>query len=492
MFPPSIAGSNSIQFMDSDVANHEHDYEMTVAEAEALCSVVDPETTPYVSKYKARDMVFALSQKLEAYSVVARAQTPSEPGKRSEKKKSIDAMLSKVASLRVRSGIISYDCDEPHTTERDLDHASDILFPSFVTLVQSNLQSDEVIETDPSALDTPKFDASWYPPDVVINNKSDSVVAMKCLNMMGILWAGRGDVKKSFLYLYAAKNLYHDINSSQWQQADTDGDSWQPTQKESEELESLFTHNLFYLAQSFGHISDLETSSKYCHETLRRQLAAGFDSKDAAFSWAKNCASMSNFYSTMELYQRCNLALLAAELVLREHVSKALNEESAPKNSNDAQLKSDASELQADIHRKLAHLDILLLKKAFEREVARNDWVDRGLDLAELDLSPFQNIDLKEKMYEDYNEALNKKMTIKTKKDLSLDSIDISLNQLAERETPIHQSLFPQLHLPDVSMYAPRLIVTFEDARKVFLRAVTHLEVAKEYFVLDGKKKRIK
>ena len=497
MFPVS---DSAIQFTDDDVAGYLEQYKAAISDADALCNIIDPETTPYVSKYKARELVYSLSQKLEAYSVVARA-TNSDPANRSDKKKAIEEILSKVASLRIRSGTISYDCEEPHNAERDLDHAGGILFPVFLSAIEPLIgPENDFTETDTNDLDMPKFDDTWYPPDVILNRKCDCIYSMKCLNMMGILWAGRGQVKKSFIYLHAAKNLYHDVKT--WLH-DSGTEAFSLTLKDIEELESLFVHNLFYLAQAFGHIGDLKTSSRYCHETLRRQCKSGFENSRAAFNWAKNCASMSNFYLTMEMFKRCRLALLAAEKVLSDHVIVELNDESTTRSSEYFQLKSDAVELEADLHRKLGHVDLIVLKKAFEREVSKRDSFDKEEgDFSDVTVSEYDDAEIKEDAYEDYNANMDKKIvnasasatatpqslskSTTSNDSLNTDSISISLDQDVSSMIELHQSLFPDLSLPSVTDYSPRFIASFEQARAYFLRATAHIEAAKRYFQLDG------
>ena len=54
----------------------------------------------------------------------------------------------------------------------------------------------------------PKTIEKLIPPELPMLSIDLIANAMKTLNMLGILWAGRGSVKKSFLYLLAANNFY--------------------------------------------------------------------------------------------------------------------------------------------------------------------------------------------------------------------------------------------------------------------------------------------
>lgn len=45
---------------------------------------------------------------------------------------------------------------------------------------------------------------------------------------------------------------------------------------------------------------------------------------------------------------------------------------------------------------------------------------------------------------------------------------------------------FPSLEVIEIQLSTPEEIITFENAREVFLRAVTKLEIAKQTFPLEG------
>lgn len=63
----------------------------------------------------------------------------------------------------------------------------------------------------------------------------------------GILWAGRGQVKKSLLYLLSVKKMYHSASDA------LDSELKLKLKKSfASELDSIYTHNLFYLAQAYG------------------------------------------------------------------------------------------------------------------------------------------------------------------------------------------------------------------------------------------------
>ena len=90
---------------------------------------------------------------------------------------------------------------------------------------------------------------------------------LEALNILGILWAGRGQVRKSFQYLLGANTLYTTIK---------DGADFKAKAHVApaviEDVENIYTHNCFYLAQAYGNIGDSKLSSQFCHRTLQRQF----------------------------------------------------------------------------------------------------------------------------------------------------------------------------------------------------------------------------
>lgn len=484
MFPPS----NTIACTDEEIENFGAAFALAIKESDSLCLINDPETTPYASKYKARSILLEVEQKLEAYSVILRVD--SSTSTRDKKLEILNDLFSKIACIRVRIGTISYECDEPHNAEKELELACNYYFPLLVDKIEApdERRSGEI---DNISEKEEKFDSSsWYPPELNLSHKNEFINAMKCLNMLGILWAGRGQVKKSFLYLLAAKNLYHSVSIA-----------IQSMTEAQNELESLFTHTLFYLAQAYGHISEIKMSSRYCHETLKRQLKANFATLKMALEWTKNAIGISDFYLTMQFYRRCCLSLFAAEKFLHEHI--VFKREEYMKIAENRQLLLDAVEMEADIHRRRAHLDAIILKKAFDRELYKHNALERGETIAFIDLGEFDDADIEEDKHEDFEEydraaaahttsiggTANKEAPpldiAVLEKELSLSSIDIELKSRSS-SVPLHESLFPDLQLKPVTGYSVREIITFEHARAYFLRATQHIEAAKKYFVLDG------
>lgn len=184
-------------------------------------------------------------------------------------------------------------CEEPHNAQSDLDLACEYYFPG---LVQSIDQLTSSENADGKAAEAPNEALKTQSPELPNLPRSDSYSplelaadAMKgicfskvvyppyqastncsiALNILGILWAGRGQSHKSFQYLLAANTLYLRIRDSQdFRQAA----NLLVTATIADDIENIYTHNCFYLAQAYGHIGDSTLSSKYCHLTLQRQF----------------------------------------------------------------------------------------------------------------------------------------------------------------------------------------------------------------------------
>jgi hypothetical protein len=346
------------------------EFETTCVEVDRLCELVDPETAPYDSKYKARDIIDKLVNRLEASRTVAQLEKRVE---------TIAQADWRIGALRIRLGSIDYEVDEPHNAQTDLELAAAYYFPQFAEAAKY-LTADEdedvgkrkdgenrVSAADVDLLEVPALDLP-KPKSKSVNLATVHIDALKCLNMMGILWAGRARVRKSFIYLRAAKDLYERIKSSAKDYSDLKA-------SHLKDLENTYTHSLFYLAQAYGHIGDAEKSSACCHETLQRQHDAGLTTASSKLEWAKNCAAMADFYISSLMYRRASMALLSAECIVRS-AGESLS-------AGDASDSDNLKDIQADLNRRFVGLDSLILKRAKDRYEAIANAVEFGIEWTE-------------------------------------------------------------------------------------------------------------
>jgi hypothetical protein len=71
---------------DSNTDALEEEYEEGIITVDTLCEIVDPETTPFDSKYKARKLLDDLCNKLEATRTIASLEKKSDVIHRMNKK----------------------------------------------------------------------------------------------------------------------------------------------------------------------------------------------------------------------------------------------------------------------------------------------------------------------------------------------------------------------------------------------------------------------
>lgn len=465
------------------------EYDESMVKVDQLCEVVDPETTPFDSKYKARKMLDDLCNKLEATKTIASLE---------KKRDVMDAMNVKIASIRVKLGTISWECEEPHNAQTDLELAAEHYFPGFVERVLSSSAGSDDDKGDDGAVKPESMDdvrtANLEPPEIECKVDEEIADAMKCLNMLGILWAGRAQVRKSLLYLLAAKSLYYKVS----------GNTSVLKESHRNDLESTCTHNLFYLAQAYGHVGDMTKSSQFCRETLQRQLAAGLDG-DAkiAFDWAKNCAGIADFYQAMEKYHYCAAALASAEKVLHDKVLVKLrataaaadaassSSSSAASSSSSSILLADAIELEADICRRWARLDSKILKMAFDADCARRAAMEADMPWAEAvpvddeegGFGPLLQVESPRAVAT----AERATPTATAAATITATTTTAAAGGETNGESVNAQiELFRGLPVNNTPFLRPQDVTAFESARAVFLRAATRIEAAKKVFVLDG------
>jgi hypothetical protein len=89
--------------ISNDIEGLNDEYDDKLEEAEKLCNTVDPESRPYDSKYKAREILEAIRRKIEACSVVVQVE--------SKDTYILRQLKLKMACIDVRLGSIAYDVE---------------------------------------------------------------------------------------------------------------------------------------------------------------------------------------------------------------------------------------------------------------------------------------------------------------------------------------------------------------------------------------------
>lgn len=188
------ASQQGLHVVDNENLQGSYDeYEFELSDADVLCNIVDPEETPYLSKYKAREKLESLCNKMDASRTIAMLE---------KKSSTIKELNWRIAAVRVKLASIAWECEEPHNTQIELDLAivcttssfnlisyffliQEFYAPQFLAAVTestSDLENNTTIATDP--------------PEINMSDGNLVADCMKCLNMQGILWNGRGNRRR--------------------------------------------------------------------------------------------------------------------------------------------------------------------------------------------------------------------------------------------------------------------------------------------------------
>ncbi|CAB0015223.1 unnamed protein product, partial [Nesidiocoris tenuis] len=140
--------------------------------------------------------------------------------------------------------------------------------------------------------------------------------ALHVLNQLGLLWSMREDHERALGYLQKAENLYGSFVSSNVEPLDTKSFFTGSTDGSGQnELELLYTHTLYFLAQVFKALKMNEKAALYCHATLKKQLERGRDYNK--IEWAINAATLSQYLAERYAFKEARHHLAAAEYVMQ-------------------------------------------------------------------------------------------------------------------------------------------------------------------------------
>jgi KIF-1 binding protein C terminal len=213
-----------------------------------------------------------------------------------------------------------------------------------------------------------------------------------------------------------------------------------------------------------------------------------------AFDWVKNCSSIADFYQSMEKPRHCALALSSAQKILSEKVMAKIKASTTPEEMDVTE--QDVLELEAEINKKWARLDVKVLKLAFEFQMAKRHAFESGEVLED----PIIEED-------DDGEGLPSvplaKPAVGPTSDLVVEDVGDTNGDSTEKTAPVPPSV-PASALVSVSSSSlqssifsgcvvnetPFLrfgeVTSFETARILYLRANSRIEEAKKKYVLDG------
>lgn len=222
-------------------------------------SKLDPPTEPYKSHYEAKDILIELAETMKRHMEQKNDDDNQAP-------ENVEMLQFILIGVIVDLGKVHNFTEDCSTGEQYLNEALDLL-------KQRETHEAVICST------------------------------LSALNEIGVTWMNRGETEKAKNYLIDAENFYNDFKDSKKEPL-TIYDVFNGISKsENEQGEKLLEkHNvmtLFYLAQVFGSLGDLEKSAVYCHSTLKKQL---FQNEYESIDWALNAATLSQYFCTNNRY----------------------------------------------------------------------------------------------------------------------------------------------------------------------------------------------
>jgi KIF-binding protein len=200
-------------------------------------------------------------------------------------------------------------------------------------------------------------------------------------------------------------------------------------------FEKIYTLTLYYLAQVIGGDGDLTSSAKYCHQTLRRQLEYNdYETID----WALNSATLSQYYFTQNCLKQSRHLLAAASYMLDKYEEEMITADMTPE-QKEAKLE-EFQHRSADVSRCWAKYAIHILSTSKDRLLHDRDDRDQ---LGEIQ-SGYTNF-------------------------------EVSTGCDEFKTLSVHCTLYE-------NQIVDEFLLTFEDAKVVFLLAQSWLNKAKEYY----------
>uniref|UniRef100_A0A668AL18 KIF-binding protein n=1 Tax=Myripristis murdjan TaxID=586833 RepID=A0A668AL18_9TELE len=214
-------------------------------------------------------------------------------------------------------------------------------------------------------------------------------------------------------------------------------------------FELAYTHTMYYLAQVYKNLGEIERAATYCHSTLQRQLLLN---QYNPLEWALNAATLSQYYITKGRYMEGRHCLSAAT-VIAGLAGEVPSEAAAQESETERERRDQLRQKRAEIARCWIKYCLNLLQDA-EKLLQDN--------IGELDTERQEELKRARRGEEEAEE--------KDRKSALLFGSEDTFDSIASLEEKV-RCLFP---------------LDFTEARAVFLVGQTYVTQAKEYFEIDG------
>ena len=223
----------------------------------------------------------------------------------------------------------------------------------------------------------------------LLNKVEDKVMSTTCCilacHQLAVVWASRSEHEKALDQLLDAKAMYEAYNIPLYPLGEHELLSGlQDTlseDKRQRRLESLHTHTLYYLAQTYGNLSKPALSANYCHTTLGRQIMS---KQYDAIEWSLNCATLSQYYLNTDNYRQARHCLASSEHILVEHINKGEEKED--------EMLEKIQQTKADVARCWIKYCIALLK--YSQQLKEEGEAQNILKAREDDFKPLAGVDV--------------------------------------------------------------------------------------------------
>ncbi|KAM3876671.1 KIF-binding protein [Diretmus argenteus] len=397
----------------------------------------DPANDPFRSKYKARELLREVYCSLKSFDAgEGEHESGGETGEQRPTEQPVDGEKDEVfgrgfsgdspAGLRAaRLGAVDYLLGVNHVETEELSAGQEHLMSCIKLLEKCTMSSENVS------------------------------LFIHVRNQLGILWAGREETETAQGFLETAESIY-----LQYMKEDgspptdmteyfTSEENLLTHQERVKRFELAYTHTMYYLAQVYKNLGEIERAASYCHTTLQRQLQLN---QYNPMDWALNAATLSQYYIPKGRYMEGRHCLSAAT-VIAGLAGEVPSEAAAQESETESERRDQLRQKRAEIARCWIKYCLNLLqdaKKLLEDNIGELD-VDRQEELK------------RARRGEEEEEEKGRKSTLLFGSEDTFDSI-ASL----EEKVPY---LFP---------------LDFTEARAVFLVGQTYVTQAKDYFEMDG------
>lgn len=395
----------------------------------------DPETDPFRSKYKARELLREIYCSLKSFEAGdGEEDSGGESGEQRPTEEPVDGQRDDVfgqgssgdspAGLRAaKLGAVEYYLGVNHVDTEELSAGQEHLMNCIKLLERYRVSSENVS------------------------------LFIHVRNQLGILWAGRDETETAQGFLETAEAIYQRYMKEDGSPP-TDMTEYFSTEEKTHQerikrFELAYTHTMYYLAQVYKNLGQNERAATYCHSTLQRQLQLN---QYSPMEWALNAATLSQYYITKGRYMEGRHCLSAATII-SGLAGEVPSEAAAQESETESERREQLRQKRAEIARCWIKYCLNLLQDA--KKLLEDN-------IGELDTDRQEELKRARRLEEEEEE--------KGRKSALLFGSEDTFDLIASLEEKV-SCLFP---------------LDFTEARAVFLVGQNYVTQAKEYFQMDG------